>query len=246
LRHRRGDGVTFIGELAFVWDYRPGYGDHRDKVIQACEIAGICRVQREFGRDRCRGNHELHFSAARLPARRDHGRRHPPVGPGGIRVKGDRVELVLGPLQHVQPTRPLGSLEVGVLFGVGGVLRACPAESSASVTAPMAISSGSSSGAIRLRRIMMLASSRTRRTGSLVTGATGLLGDGLVGPERIRVDRRGGARHRSELRPAHATTALPQRHQIADTMPVTGYREGLPALDRVPGSPWIASSGRAG
>src|SRR6266567_7155502 len=98
----------------------------------------------------------------------------------------------------------------------------------------MAISSGSSSGAIRLRRIMMLVSSRPRRTGSPVISATGLIGGGgLVGPERIRVDRRGGARHRSELRPGHETAALAQRHQLADTVPVAGYREGLPALDRV-------------
>src|SRR6266516_3153038 len=98
----------------------------------------------------------------------------------------------------------------------------------------MAISSGRSSGAIRLRRIMMLVSSRPRRTGSPVISATGLIGGGgLVSAERIRVDRRGGARHRSELRPGHETAALPQRHQVTDTVPVTGHREGLPALDRV-------------
>src|SRR5213078_247207 len=92
-----------------------------------------------------------------------------------------------------------------------------PAESSASVTALIAISSGSSSGAIRLRRIMMLVSSRPRRAGSPVIGASGLIGGGvLVRPERIRVDHRGGARHRGELRPGDETAALPQRHQLAD------------------------------
>src|SRR5271165_863661 len=81
---------------------------------------------------------------------------------------------------------------------------------------------------------MMLVSNRPRRSGSPVISATGLIGGGgLVGPERIRVDCRCGARHRSELRPGYETAALPQRHQLADTVPVTGYREGLPALDRV-------------
>ena len=43
----------------------------------------------------------------------------------------------------------------------------------------------------------MLVSSRPSRAGSPVISATGLIGGGvLVGPERIRVDRRGGARHR--------------------------------------------------
>ena len=61
----------------------------------------------------------------------------------------------------------------------------------------------------------MLVSSRPRRAGSPVISATGLIGGGvLVGPERIRVDRRGGARHRGELRPGHETAALPQRHRL--------------------------------
>ena len=55
----------------------------------------------------------------RLPARGDHRCRHPAVGTGGICVEGDRVELVLSPLQNVEPTSPLGGLEVDVLFGVG-------------------------------------------------------------------------------------------------------------------------------
>lgn len=50
---------------------------------RTCEIAGICRVQRQLSRD--------------------HGCCHPPVRPGGIRVEGNRVELVLSPRQHIEP-----------------------------------------------------------------------------------------------------------------------------------------------
>jgi hypothetical protein len=61
----------------------------------------------------------------------------------------------------------------------------------------------------------MVVPSRPRRAGSPVISATGLIGDdGLVGPERIRVDRRGGARHPGELYPGHETAALPQRHRL--------------------------------
>src|SRR6516162_9625152 len=98
----------------------------------------------------------------------------------------------------------------------------------------MAISSGSSSGAIRLRRIMMSVSSRPRRAGSAVIRASGLIGSGvLVGPERVRIDDRGTARHRGELGPGHETAALAQWHQFTDAMTITGYREGLSALDRI-------------
>ena len=86
---------------AFVWDFRPGHMDHRDKVIQAREIAGICRVQRQLSRDRRRGDHEVHCPAAGRTARPQHGRCHPALGPGGIRVEGDRVELMLGALQDI-------------------------------------------------------------------------------------------------------------------------------------------------
>jgi hypothetical protein len=99
--------------LAFIQNFRPGYGNHRDKVIQACEVARICRVQRQLSRDRRRGDHEVRCAAAGFPARDDHGCCHPPVGPGRIRVEGDRVELVLSPLQDIQPPGPLGSLEAG-------------------------------------------------------------------------------------------------------------------------------------
>jgi hypothetical protein len=33
-----------LGRLAFVRDFGSGYRDHRDKVIQADEIAGVCGV----------------------------------------------------------------------------------------------------------------------------------------------------------------------------------------------------------
>ena len=93
--------------MAFVRNFRPGYRDHRHEVIQAGEIVRICRVQREFGDDRRRGDHEIRCPAAGFPTGGDHSCRHPAVGPGGIRVEGDRVELVLGPLQDIQPTGPL-------------------------------------------------------------------------------------------------------------------------------------------
>lgn len=89
------------GRLAFIRNFRPDYLDHRDKVIQACEIAGICRVQRQLSRDRGRGDHEVRCPAAGLAARGDHGCGHPPVGPGGVHVEGNRIELVLSPLQDV-------------------------------------------------------------------------------------------------------------------------------------------------
>jgi hypothetical protein len=65
-------------------------------VIQAREIAGICRVQRRFS-----GDHEIRCPAAGFPARGDHGCGHPAVGQGDVRVEGDRVELVLSTLQDI-------------------------------------------------------------------------------------------------------------------------------------------------
>jgi hypothetical protein len=88
-------------------------------VAQACKIIRIRRVQRQFGRDRRGGDHEVDRPAAGLPACRDDSRRHPPVGTRGVRVEGDRVELVLSPLQHVQPTSALGRLEVDGLLSIG-------------------------------------------------------------------------------------------------------------------------------
>jgi len=108
--------------LAFVWNFWPGYLDHRDKVFQACEIVGIRRVQRKLSCDRGRGDHKIDRPAAGLPARAYHSCRNPAVGTGGVRVEGDRIELVLRPLQYIQPASPLGSLEVGVLFGVRAYL----------------------------------------------------------------------------------------------------------------------------
>jgi len=96
--------------------------DHRDKVFQACEIVGIRRVQRKLSCDRGRGDHKIDRPAAGLPARAYHSCRNPAVGTGGVRVEGDRIELVLRPLQYIQPASPLGSLEVGVLFGVRAYL----------------------------------------------------------------------------------------------------------------------------
>jgi hypothetical protein len=40
--------------------------NHGDKTIQACEIAWSCRVQRELGGNRRRGDHEIHRPAAGL------------------------------------------------------------------------------------------------------------------------------------------------------------------------------------
>jgi len=106
------------GGPALVRDFGPGHRDHRHQVTQASEIVGVRRVQRQLGRERRGGDHEVDRSAAGLRACRDHRCRHPPVGTGSVRVKGDRVELVLSPLQHIQPASPLGSLEVDVLLGV--------------------------------------------------------------------------------------------------------------------------------
>ena len=100
--------------MAFARNFRPGYRDDRHEVIQADKIVGICRVQRELGNDRRRGDHEVRRPAARLPADGDHGCRHPAIGPGGVCVEGDRVELVLSPLQGIEPTSPLGGLEVSM------------------------------------------------------------------------------------------------------------------------------------
>jgi hypothetical protein len=84
------------------------------------------------------------------------GCRHPGMGSGGIRIEGDRVE-------HALERTSRG-----------------PAESSASVTALIAISSGRSSRAIRSRSITMLVSSRPRRGTSLVEGSFGLIGGGIL------------------------------------------------------------------
>ena len=95
------------GRLAFVRNFWPGYRDHCNEVTQAREIVGICRVERQFPGHCRRRDHEVYRPAAGLPARRDHSCRHPALGPGGVRVEGNRVELVLSPLQYVQPASPL-------------------------------------------------------------------------------------------------------------------------------------------
>jgi hypothetical protein len=44
-------------------------------------------------------------------------------------------------------------------------------------------------------------------------GTSGLIGgSALIGSECVRVDHRGGARHRGELGPGRETAALAQRH----------------------------------
>jgi hypothetical protein len=136
------------------------------------------------------------------------GCRHPAMGSGGIRIEGDRVELALERTSRG------------------------PAESSASATALIAISSGRSSGAIRSRTITMLVSSRPRRGTSLVEGSSGLIGGGiLVRPERFRVYRRRSAGHSDELGPCNKMAALTRWHQFADATAVPGHREGLTVLD---------------
>jgi hypothetical protein len=109
-----------------------------------------------------------------------------------------------------------------------------PAESSASVTALIAISSGSSSGAIQLRRIMMLVSTRPRCTGSSVIRTAALIGRCiLVRPERVRVDHRGAPRHGGELRSRYEPATLAQRHKLANPVTIPGHRESLTTLDSI-------------
>jgi hypothetical protein len=109
-----------------------------------------------------------------------------------------------------------------------------PAESSASVTALIAISSGSSSGAIRLRRIMMLVSTRPRCTGSSVIRTAALIGRCiLIRPERVRVDHRGAARHGGKLRSRYEPATLAQRHKLANPVTISGHRESLTTLDSI-------------
>src|SRR5262249_41013832 len=117
---------------------------------------------------------------------------------------------------------------------LSGRISCGPTDSSASVTALIAISSRSSPEAIRLRKIMMLMSSRPRRTSSPVISTSGLICSRvLIGPERPRVNHRSGTRHGTELGPGHEPAALPQWHQLADAMTITDHREDLPALDRI-------------
>jgi hypothetical protein len=109
-----------------------------------------------------------------------------------------------------------------------------PADSSASVTALIATSSGSWRGSIRVRRIRMFVSARPRVGTSAVMTARGLLGGRiLICPERIGVYCRCTLRHRSELSPRHEPPALPQWHQFADAPTITRDRESLTAFDGV-------------
>src|SRR4030088_912771 len=110
-----------------------------------------------------------------------------------------------------------------------------PADSSASVTALIDISAGSSVPAIHLRRIRMLVSSSPLSGRSLVIWVRRpLLQRGLlVGPERVEIHGGGAARHRGELLPRDEPPSPAQRDQLADAMAVPRARERLPPLDGV-------------
>ncbi len=90
--------VSLSGCLALIRHFGPGYRDHCHKMTEACEIIGIRRVQRQLSRDRGGCDHQIDCPAAGFPACRDHGCRHPSVRTGGVRVKWDRIELVLSAL----------------------------------------------------------------------------------------------------------------------------------------------------
>jgi hypothetical protein len=94
------------------------------------------------------------------------------------------------------------------------------------VIALIAISSGSSSGSIYLRRIRMSVSSRPRRSSPAIWVVELLIGRVvLVGPERVQL--RCVARPRRELCAWDEPAASLQRHELADPATAAGDDERL-------------------
>src|SRR5215467_14601661 len=99
-----------------------------------------------------------------------------------------------------------------------------PADSSASVTALIAISSGSSAPSTHLRSIRMLVSSSPRCGRSPLIRVRGPLVQGglLVGPERVEIDGRSAAGHGGELLSRDEPPSPAQRDELADPVAVAG------------------------
>src|SRR5690242_3117987 len=109
-----------------------------------------------------------------------------------------------------------------------------PADSSARVTALIAISSGSSAGSIQRRSTRMLVSSRPCRGGSPVCcNASSVIavavfvvsGRVLVGAERIQIAGGRVAGHGREFLPGDEPAPSPDGDQFPDLMAIAGHGE---------------------
>lgn len=93
----------------------PGYWHGGEQVAETREVGRVGGEQREFLGDSHGRDHQVHRPSPRLTTGADYGRHDLPVSTCGFHPKGDGVELVLGPLQHVETACPLGVL---LIFGL--------------------------------------------------------------------------------------------------------------------------------
>src|SRR5215470_13982966 len=82
-----------------------GYGE---QASESGEVARVRGEQRQANGDRGGSDHQVGCPAPGRSSGGYYGRGHLAEGPGRLGVEWDRVELVLGSLQHVEPTGALG------------------------------------------------------------------------------------------------------------------------------------------
>jgi hypothetical protein len=94
-----------------------GTGDRDDagEAVQAGEVSGISRIQRQPFRYRGSRDHQVRDSASRFAARGDDRCRHAAEDAGRLGVERHRVKFAFSALQDFQAPRALGTLVIGVL-----------------------------------------------------------------------------------------------------------------------------------